>query len=95
MNIKELHPQEKTVSVASLFKGELGNVAAIKILQGEKLKEHSTQTPALLICIAGKAFFENEKGLKETLLPGDYVHIEPMTKHWVTGVEQCHLVLIK
>ena len=50
MNIKELHTQEKPVSATSLFKSELGNATAIKILQGEKLKEHITKTPALLIC---------------------------------------------
>lgn len=95
MNINELHHQDKAVSVASLFKGETANVAAIKLLQGEKLKEHSTQTPALLICISGKAVFENEKGFSEVLTPGDYLNIEPITKHWVTGLEKSHLILIK
>ena len=50
MNIKELHTQEKPVSATSLFKSELGNATAIKILKGEKLKEHITKTPALLLC---------------------------------------------
>lgn len=95
MNIKELHTPGKPVSAVSIFKSETGNAAAIQILQGEKLKEHTTQVPALLICITGQAVFENEKGLKETLLPGDYVHIEPMVKHWVEGIEQSQLLLIK
>jgi quercetin dioxygenase-like cupin family protein len=40
-------------------------------LQGEKLKEHITKTPALLICVEGEVIFENENGIKEVLLPGD------------------------
>ena len=40
MNIKALHTSEKPVSAISLFKSDLGNATAIKILQGEKLKEH-------------------------------------------------------
>ena len=95
MNIKELHTQEKSVSATSLFKSELGNATAIQILQGEKLKEHITKTPALLICIEGKAVFENEKGIKETLLSGDFVTIEPMVKHWVEAIIESQLILIK
>lgn len=95
MNIKELHTQEKPVSATSLFKSDLGNATAIQILKGEKLKEHITKIPALLICVEGEVIFENENGIKETLLSGDYVHIEPMVKHWVDGVINSQLVLIK
>jgi len=95
MNIKELHTQEKPVSATSLFKSELGNVTAIQILKGGLLKEHITKTPALLICMEGEVVFENENGLKEKLLPGDYVNIEPMVKHWVEGSIESQLILIK
>ncbi len=95
MNIKELHTQEKPVSATALFKSELGNATAIQILQGEKLKEHITQIPAVLICIKGEAISENENGLKETLKPGDYVNIEPKVKHWVEGTIESQLILIK
>jgi quercetin dioxygenase-like cupin family protein len=95
MNIKELHSEEKPVSAISLFKSELGNATAIKILQSEKLKEHITKTSALLMCIIGEVVFENEKGIKETLLPGDYVAIEPNVKHWVEGTIESQLILIK
>jgi len=95
MNIKELHKQEKPVSATSLFKSEMGNATAIKILQGEKLKEHITKTPALLICMEGEVVFENEKGIKEILMSGDYVNIEPMVKHWVEGTIESQLILIK
>jgi quercetin dioxygenase-like cupin family protein len=95
MNIKELHTQEKPVSATSLFKSELGNATAIQILRGEKLREHITKTPALLICINGEAIFRNEKGINETLKAGDYVNIEPMIKHWVEGTIESQLILIK
>jgi quercetin dioxygenase-like cupin family protein len=39
--------------------------------------------------------FENENGLKETLKAGDYVNIESMVKHWVEGVIESQLILIK
>ena len=95
MNIKELHTKEKPVSATSLFKSEQGNATSIQILQGGKLKEHITKTPALLICMEGEVVFENENGLKEKLLPGDYVNIEPMVKHWVVGTIESQLILIK
>ena len=95
MNIKGLHTQEKPVSATSLFKSELGNATAIQILQGGKLKEHITKTPALLICVEGIVVFENENGIKETLFSGDYIHIEPMVKHWVEGTIESQLILIK
>ena len=88
MNIKELHTQVKPVSAVPLFKSEQGNATALQILQGERLKEHLTKVPALLICMDGKALFENEKGIKETLMPGDYVNIEPMVKHWIAGTRK-------
>ncbi len=75
------HTQEKSVSATSFFKSELGNATDIQIFQGEKLKEHITKTPALLICIKGEAIFENENSIRETLKPGDYVNIEPIK--WV------------
>ena len=38
---------------------------------------------------------ENEKGIKETLLSGDFVNIEPMVKHRVVGTIESQLILIK
>ena len=95
MNVKELHTQEKPVSAISIFKSELGNATAIKILKDETLKEHITKIPALLICVEGEAIFENEKGFKETLKTGDYVNIGPMVKHWVKAKIESQLILIK
>ncbi|MBK8831297.1 MAG: hypothetical protein IPN60_10650 [Saprospiraceae bacterium] len=92
MNIKALHTSEKPVSAISLLKA-FGKRNGYKNLQ-EKIKEHITKTPALLICVEGQVLFENEKGIREILMPGDYVHIEPMVKHWVNGTMESQLVLV-
>ena len=95
MNIKDLHPDIKAVSTASLFKTTEGTVTSLQILAGEQLKEHITKVPALLICLTGDAIFENENGLKLTLTTGDYVNIEPQIKHWINAKFTSNLILIK
>lgn len=95
MNIKDLHTKLKPVSAIPHFKAEEGNVTAIQILNNQLLKEHTTKIPALLVCVTGEVVFENERGIKEILLPGDYVNIEPMIKHSVKGIEDSQLLLIK
>lgn len=95
MNIKDLHTTENPVSAIPIFKNGSSLSISIRILKGEVLKEHITKVPALLICFEGNALFENEDGLKENLLPGDYIHIQPFLKHWVKGIEDCQLLLLK
>ena len=95
MNIKDLHTPEKSVSAIQIFKNKSSHSISIRILKGEILKEHITKIPALLICLEGNALFENEQGISETLLPGDYIHIEPFVKHWVKGIEETQLLLLK
>ncbi len=95
MKVSALHDVSKSVSAKALFKGEEGTSTALQLLVGETLKEHTTKVPALLMCIQGEAVFENEKGVKETLLSGDYVLIEPNVKHLVKGIETSQLVLLK
>lgn len=95
MNIKDLLPQERAVSTEVLFRSGEAVATVIQILQGEQLKEHVTKVPAFLICVLGKAVFENEKGLKETLQSGDYMKIDPMVKHWVNATTTSQLILFK
>lgn len=95
MNIKELHTQNKPVSVSSLFKNNQCNVTAIQILKNEKLDEHTTKVPALLICVEGEVVFENKNGVKLTLISGDYIDIDPIIVHWVIGTKESQLLLIK
>jgi len=95
VNIKDLHQDDKPVSAISLFKGDGGNATSIRILKDQVLKEHITKIAALLVCIEGNVFYEDEKGLKEELRSGDYIQIEPMVKHWVHANMDSHLVLVK
>ncbi len=95
MNIKDVHKDDKPVSAISLFKGDAGNATSIRIIKDQVLKEHITKIPALLVCIEGNVVFENEKGQKEELLPGDYTLIEPMVKHWVQATMESQLILFK
>lgn len=95
MNIQALHNSEKTVSAKLLFQGKEGKFLALHIMEKQRLKEHITQTPALLLCVTGSAVYEDEQGRKETLGPGDYVNIEPMVTHWVDARVDSHLMLCK
>jgi quercetin dioxygenase-like cupin family protein len=95
MNIRQQHDSQTAVSAKPLFKTTEGNVSALQILENALLKEHITKVPALLICLSGEVVFENENGVRQTLATGDYIHIEPMVKHWVRGVQDSQLLLIK
>ena len=95
MNIKSIHTEEKPVSAKKVFSTTEGNVTALQIKATGVLKEHITTVPALLICINGNVVFKNENGVRENLLSGDTVNIEPNVKHWVEGIQDTQLVLIK
>lgn len=94
MNVKNQHPENKAVSFVSLFKGTEGTVTSMSLAKGAELTPHITKIPALLICISGHAVYAIE-GKKVDLHPGDYIEIEPMVEHWVTGTEDSQLLLIK
>jgi quercetin dioxygenase-like cupin family protein len=95
MNVKDLHQNTKAISTASLFKTTESNVTSIQILANQQLKEHITKVPALLLCLTGESIFENENGIKLTLTKGDYVNIEPNTKHWINANSTSNFILIK
>lgn len=95
MNIKSIHTEVKPVSTKKIFSTTEGNVVALQITAGGILKEHITTVPAILICINGNAVFKNEHGIIENLLSGDMVNIEPNVKHWVEGIQDTQLLLIK
>ncbi len=94
MNLTDLHDQSG-VSAKPISALLHSKVTAIQILAGALLKEHITRIPAILICVQGEVVFEDEKGNQEQLKPGDYKAIEPMVNHWVKGVQDAQLVLIK
>ena len=96
MILTEQHKSDKAVSTSVLLKGaEGGMTISLQILKGEQLKEHITKVPAVLICIQGEVVFSNEQGIKETLLSGEFIQIEAMVKHWVDGVSDSQLILVK
>jgi quercetin dioxygenase-like cupin family protein len=95
MNIKSIHTEEKPVSAKKIFSTTEGNVTAIQIKAAGILKEHITTVPALLICINGNAIFKNENGVSENISSGDMVNIESNVKHWVEGIQDTQLLLIK
>ena len=95
MNLHNLHTDTKGVSAVPLFKNEHTATVAIQLLKDEVLKEHITKVPALLVCVLGAVIFKNEKNEDRKLLPGDYIEIEPMVKHWLKGVVSSQLVLVK
>ncbi len=95
MNIKSIHTEEKPVSAKKVFSTTEGNVTALQIKAAGVLKEHITTVPALLICINGNAVFKNENGVTENLSSGDMVNIESNVKHWVQGIVDTQLILIK
>lgn len=95
MNIEELHQQTKEVSATSLFKGEVGIATAIQLEKNGTLKEHTTKTPALLLCVSGVVSYEDENKKQITLKQGDYILITPDVKHWLNAEEKSQLVLLK
>ncbi len=95
MNLKEIHIHKKEVSAAPISEHTKAHVMAIQILKNGLLKEHITKTPAILVCIIGEVEYEDEKGSKILLNPGDFHKIEPMVKHWVKGIVKSQLILIK
>lgn len=95
MNLKDLHNDTTGVQTNMMFPAKDGKVISLQILKGSQLKEHITKVPAVLICVAGKAVYEDENGQTISLLTGDFVNIEPNVKHWVNGIENTNLLLIK
>lgn len=95
MNLKDLHKDTLGVQTNMMFPAKEGKVISLQILKDSQLKEHTTNVPALLICVTGNAIYEDEKGTKASLYSGDFVKIEPNVKHWVNGIENSNLLLIK
>lgn len=95
MNLKQLHKDSIGVQTNMMFNAADGKVISLQILNNSQLKEHITKVPAMLICIIGNVIYEDENGIKATLFAGDYVKIEPNVKHWVSGITDSNLLLIK
>lgn len=94
-SISQLHKSETPVSAQVLFKGIEGVTRALQINKSGLLKEHVTETEAMLICVSGEVKYEDEKKNSYILKQGEYIKIQPKVKHWVTGIENSQLLLIK
>lgn len=95
MLLKELHQNPKGVSTSVLFQGENSKTIALQIKKGEKLKEHESKVPALLLCVSGEAWYEDKKGFKQLLRNGNFITIEPFVKHWIIASKLSQFVLIR
>ena len=51
--------------------------------------------PIKVVEFSGKVVYEDENGNKITMFSGDFVQIEPQLKHWLNGIEDSNLLLIK
>lgn len=90
-----LHDSTKSLSVNVLFEGKEGVTRSLQINKDGILTEHITKTDAILICVSGEVVYEDEKNNLKTLKAGDFYKIEPQVKHWVKGIENSQLLLIK
>ena len=90
-----LHDSTKSLSVNVLFEGKEGVTRSLQINKDGILAEHITKTDVILICVSGEVVYEDEKNNLKTLKAGDFYKIEPQVKHWVKGIENSQLLLIK
>ncbi len=95
LQLSALHDADKSLSAESLIKGQEGNTTTLQLKKGGLLDKHTTKVAALLVCAQGEVLYEDEKGTSQRLQPGGYLHIEPMVVHWVKGVEDSQLLLLK
>jgi quercetin dioxygenase-like cupin family protein len=94
MNLNDLHKESTPLQTKKIFSPAEG-VISIQLKSGGQLKEHSSKVPAFLVCVTGEVIFENEKGISVKLLSGDFLNIEPDVKHWIKGISNSQLLLIK
>lgn len=94
MNLTDLFTENKPLQTKKIFAPNEG-VTTIQLMADAQLKEHITKVPAFLVCVTGEIVFENEKGVMEKLLHGDFVNIEPEVKHWLKAHRDSLLLLIK
>lgn len=95
MNLKNWHTENKPVQTKVLFEPTDSKVISLQIASGGQLKEHITKVPALLVCVSGLAFYQDENGEVIELKSGDYVNIEPNVLHWVNAKEESNFLVIK
>ena len=94
-SISSLFESGKPLQTKKVFATGHTTVIAIRIEQGGKLKEHSTPDPAILICLSGRTCYVDENDQRVYLESGDFLNIEPNLKHWLEGVSNSELILVR
>lgn len=95
MHLKNLHTEDKAVQTNVVFTTADSKVISIQIAGNEKLKEHLSKIPALLVCVSGEATYGDEKEFITLMKSGDYVAIEANVKHWIDAKVESNFILIK
>lgn len=95
LHLQANHNEDKPVTVHQLFKGVNNTTISLQIMGGERLKEHTTNVPALLICVSGDAVYGEENGKRLQLFPGNYVEIPVDVVHFVEATATSQFILIK
>jgi quercetin dioxygenase-like cupin family protein len=93
MQLKELHPLEKSISTKVIYHG-VGTVIALNIKSGETLKEHVSKVPAQLFCVSGNGIYREQSG-ETHFQSGTVVDIQPDVLHSVEAIDECQFLLIK
>jgi quercetin dioxygenase-like cupin family protein len=94
MHISALH-DKKDLSVVPLKKNGEGTLIAIHLDKNGELKKHQTAVSAVLVCVSGSVQYETIEGERTVLNSGDFVHIAPTIEHWLLGLEESELLLMK
>ena len=93
--LSQFHDVSKSLSAVPVFKSLQGKTIAMALKKGGLLPEHITPIPAVLVCVSGQINFQNEQGIDIVLSPGEFYEIEPNVKHWLKGLEDAQLLLLK
>lgn len=95
MKLKKLHKEKKDIQTQVILKTtNPASVISLQIKKGKTLTKHVSQVPAILICVSGKAVY-NEANRKVKLRKGKFVKIEPQVEHEVTAIKKSNFILIK
>ncbi len=95
MNLKNVHADQKPLSLKTIFKADEGHLISVKMNFEEVLKEHVTHNMAMLICLEGEVVYSEHTGLSRVLKEGDYVEIPRMVPHKLKALQNSELLLFK
>ncbi len=95
MHLSDQLSTSKEVSTASIFNSGTTKMLSMRLKEGGLLKEHSSKSAALLLCVEGGVIYRDEPRGEVKLSKGDYVNIVAEVKHSVEAEMESLLVLVK